>query len=203
MTLGAAYASKIKMGEFDKYRGLFAEQGGFDIPENYNVGIAVKATPRTLVAFDVQRINYGKIPSIENGVLNSISNPAGCPLGLACGSGFSWQNQTVYKLGVAHRYNQTWTLRAGFNYGKSPIGSTANDISFNIVAPVVAEKHVTLGFTYTTSSGGELSVSYLHAFSNTVTGPSAITTLLGGANFGTESLKMHQNAIGIAYGWKM
>jgi long-chain fatty acid transport protein len=203
VTLGAAYASKMKMGDLDKYRGLFAEQGAFDIAENYNVGIAVKAAPQTTVAFDVQRINYGKITSIANGVLNSLANPAGCPLGAACGSGFHWQNHTAYKLGVEHEYNKQWTWRAGFNYGKSPIGSTSNDISFNIIAPGVVEKHLTLGLTYKTSSGGELTVAYMHAFSNTVTGPSAITTLLGGANFGTESLKMHQDSIGIAYGWKM
>ena len=204
VTLGAAYSSKMKMGNFDKYRGLFADQGMFDIPENYNAGIAVKVTPQTTVAFDVQRINYGKITSIANGVLNSLVNPGvACLLGSACGSGFRWQNQTAYKLGVEYEYNKQWTGRAGFNYGESPIGNTANDISFNIIAPGVVEKHLTLGLTYKTSGGGELTLAYMHAFSNTVTGPSAITTMVGGANFGTESLKMYQNSIGIAYGWKM
>lgn len=203
VTLGAAYASKVKMSEFDDYRGLFAEQGGFDIPENYNVGIAVQATPKMLIAFDVQRINYGKITSISNGVLNSLVNPVGCPLGSACGSGFSWQNRTYYKLGAEYAYNKVLTLRGGFNYGEAPFGNSANDISFNIIAPGVVEKHLTLGLTYKTATGGELTFAYMHAFSNTVTGPSAITTLLGGANFGTESLKMYQNSFGIAYGWRM
>ena len=202
VTLGAAYSSKMKMSKFDKYRGLFADGGMFDIPENYNVGIALKANPRTTVAFDVQQINYGKITSIANGVLNSLQNPAGCPLGSACGSGFNWQDQTVYKLGVEYAYNKDWTWRAGFNYGKSPIGNTANDISFNIIAPGVVEKHLTLGLTYRTSGGSELTLAYMHAFSNTVTGPSAITTFAGGANFGTESLKMYQDSFGVAYGWK-
>jgi long-chain fatty acid transport protein len=175
----------------------------FDIPENYSVGIAVQASPKTLVAFDVQRINYGEITSIANGVLNSLSAPPACPLGSACGSGFRWQDQTVYKLGLEYEYSKGLTLRGGLNYGKSPIGNTANDISFNIIAPGVVEKHLTLGLTYKTSTGGELTLSYMHAFSNTVTGPSAITTLLGGGNFGTESLKMYQNSFGIAYGWKM
>jgi long-chain fatty acid transport protein len=175
----------------------------FDIPENYNVGIAFKANPKTTVAFDVQQINYGEITSIANGVLNSLQDPAGCPLGSACGSGFAWQDQTVYKLGVEYAYSREWTWRAGFNYAKSPIGNTANDISFNIIAPGVVEKHLTLGLTYRTSDGGEWTFAYMHAFSNTVTGPSAITTFAGGANFGTESLKMYQNSFGIAYGWKM
>jgi long-chain fatty acid transport protein len=203
VTLGAAYSSKMRMSKFDKYRGLFADGGMFDIPENYNIGISLKADPRTTVAFDVQRINYGKITSIANGVLNSLQDPAGCPLGSACGSGFAWQDQTVYKLGVEHEYNKEWAWRAGFNYGKSPIGNTANDISFNIIAPGVVEKHLTLGLTYRTSGGDELTFAYMHAFSNTVTGPSAITTFAGGANFGTESLKMHQDSFGIAYSWKM
>jgi long-chain fatty acid transport protein len=202
VTLGAAYASKMKMGKLDKYRELFAEQGAFDIPENYNVGIAVQAAPSVLVAFDVQRISYGKTTSISNGVLNSIVNPAACPLGSACGSGFSWQNRTYYKLGLEYAYSKELTLRGGFNYGDAPFGSTANDISFNIIAPGVVEKHLTLGLTYKTSSGGELTVAYTHAFTNTVTGPSALTSL-GAGNFGTESLKMHQDSIGIAYGWKM
>jgi long-chain fatty acid transport protein len=203
VALGAAYASKVRMSDFDKYRGLFAEQGAFDIPENYNAGIAVQATPAVLIAFDVQRINYGRITSISNGVLNSLANPVGCPLGSACGSGFSWQNRTYYKLGLEYAYSKELTLRGGFNYGKAPFGSTANDVSFNIIAPGVVETHLTLGMTYKTATGGELTFSYMHAFSNTVTGPSAITTLLGGANFGTESLKMRQNSFGIAYGWKM
>ncbi|OGA53667.1 MAG: long-chain fatty acid transporter [Betaproteobacteria bacterium RIFCSPLOWO2_12_FULL_62_58] len=207
VTLGAAYASKMTMSDFDKYRGLFAEQGGFDIPENYNVGIAVQATPTVLVAFDVQRINYGKTTSISNGVLNSIVNPFACPLGSACGSGFSWQNRTYYKLGLEYAYSKELTLRGGFNYGKAPFGTTANDISFNILAPGVVEKHLTLGLTYKTSTSGELTFAYMHAFSNTVTGPSAITTMINGmgfpGSFGTESLKMYQNSFGIAYGWKM
>src|SRR3990170_3379345 len=121
VTVGAAYSPKIKMDNFDKYRGLFAGQGMMDVPENYNAGIAVKATPQTTVAFDVQRINYSQIVSIANGVLNSLVNPGvACLLGSACGSGFKWQDQTVYKLGVEYDYNSQWTFRAGYNYGKSP-----------------------------------------------------------------------------------
>ncbi|HVL57882.1 MAG TPA: outer membrane protein transport protein [Burkholderiaceae bacterium] len=203
ITMGAAYSPKMRMSNFDGYRGLFANAGKFDIPASYNAGVAVQVTPRTLVAFDVQRIEYGGVPSIANGVLASLVNPANCPLGSPCGSGFRWQDMTVFKLGVEHQYDQSWTLRAGFNYGRSPINTTADGVSFNIIAPGVVEKHVTIGVTYKTRSGGELTFAYMRALSNTVTGPSAITTLLGGADFGTESLKMYQNAFGVAYGWRM
>ena len=202
ITLGAAYSTKMKMGKLDKYKGLFAEQGGFDIPENYSVGIAIKAAPKTTVAVDFQQINYGKVAAIANGVTNSLATPPADPLGSAAGSGFRWADQTVFKLGVEHEYDGNWTARAGFNYGKSPIGNSINEVTFNILAPGVVEKHLTLGATYKTSSGGELTFSYMHAFENSVTGSSA-ASLLGAGDMGTETLKMHQDSIGIAYGWKM
>ena len=207
VTLGAAYASKIKMSKFDKYKGLFAEQGDFDIPENYNLGIAVKATPKLNVAFDIQQINYSNVKSIANGVANSLNSMAlgAYPvspnrLGDDNGSGFHWRDQTVYKLGLEYQYSGDLTLRAGYNYGKSPIrGESRDDVSFNIIAPGVVEQHLTLGGTWTLANKDELTVSYMHAFSNSVTGPSATSLLTIG---GTETIKMHQNSLGIAYGMK-
>lgn len=200
VTLGAAYSSKIQMSKFDKYKGLFAEQGDFDIPENYNVGIAVKATPKLNVAVDIQQINYADVKSIANGVANSLVAPPADPLGSTNGSGFHWRNQTVYKLGFEYEYSGNLVLRAGYNYGKSPVrGDTLNDVSFNIIAPGIVEQHLTLGGTWTLANKDELSVSYMHAFSKSVTGPS-VTSLLGVG--GTETLKMKQDSLGIAYGIK-
>jgi len=199
VTLGAAYASKMSMGKFNDYRGLFAEQGGFDIPENYNVGIAVKATPTVTVAFDVQQINYSDVRSVANLVTNSLNFLGQNQLGTNNGSGFNWRDQTVFKLGLEHEYSKNLTLRAGYNYGKSPVRNDIDSVTFNIIAPGVIEQHLTLGATWTLQNKSELTVSYMHAFSNSVTGPSASAALGVG---GTETLKMYQNSIGIAYGWK-
>lgn len=200
VSLGAAYSSKMRMSEFDKYKGLFAEQGDFDIPENYNFGIAVKATPALTIAADVQQINYSKVRSIANGVTNSLVDPVSSPLGSANGSGFKWRDQTVFKLGAEYAYSSSLTLRAGYNYGKSPIrNGDMDDVSFNIIAPGVVEQHLTLGATWALADKSELTVSYMHAFRKSITGPSA-TALLGIG--GTETLKMYQNSLGIAYGIK-
>ncbi|OFW27811.1 MAG: long-chain fatty acid transporter [Acidobacteria bacterium RIFCSPLOWO2_02_FULL_65_29] len=204
VTLGAAYSSKIRMKKFDKYRGLFAEEGDFDIPENYNVGIAFKATPKLTLALDIQQINYHDVKSIANGVTNSlVAIPPVAPnrLGDSNGSGFNWRDQTVFKLGMEYEYSRTLTLRGGINHGKSPIrGNSMDDVSFNIIAPGVVETHLTLGATWTLPNKSELTASYMHAFSKSVSGPSA-TALLGVG--GTETLKMYQNSFGVAYGWKM
>ena len=203
VTVGAAYSSKLRMSAFSKYKGLFAGGGDFDIPENYSFGIALKATPSTTVAVDIQQTNYSKVASIANGVSNSlVSIPPAAPnrLGDANGSGFGWRDQTVFKLGVEHVVNQDLTVRAGYNQGKSPVrNDSIKDVTFNILAPGVVERHLTLGATWSLSGKDELTASYMHAFTNSVTGPS-VTMLLGIG--GTETLKMSQNALGVAYSKK-
>jgi long-chain fatty acid transport protein len=205
VTVGASYASKISMDEFDDYKGLFAEQGDFDIPSNWSLGIAVQATPKLKIAFDYQRINYSDVASINN---TSQPTPAGCVgplcmpfannmLGANDGIGFGWSDVDVFKLGVEYAYSKNLTLRAGYNHGDNPIKK--RDVTFNSVAPGVVEDHVTLGFTYVTASGGELTMAYMHAFENDVKGSVNQYFPAGG----TDKIKMHQDSIGIAYSWKM
>jgi long-chain fatty acid transport protein len=198
VTIGAAYASKMSFDEFSEYAGLFAEQGGFDIPENYNLGVAWQATPAVKLALDYQRISYSDVNSIANP-----SFPPVGPLGADNGPGFGWQDIDVWKLGAEYKYSQQLTVRAGWNHGDNPI--TASDVTFNILAPGVVEDHLTLGFTYTLASGNELTMSYMHAFSNDVSGASILPAFppTNGAPAGTETIEMDQNALGIQYSWKM
>jgi long-chain fatty acid transport protein len=198
VTIGAAYASKMSFEEFEEYAGLFAEQGGFDIPENYNLGVSWQATPAVRLALDYQRISYSEVNSIANPSANAFI-PA--PLGADNGPGFGWQDIDVWKLGAEYKYSQQLTLRAGWNHGDNPI--TSADVTFNILAPGVVEDHLTLGFTYTQASGNELTMSYMHAFSNDVSGTSILPAFSGFPPAGTETIEMDQNALGIQYSWKM
>ncbi|MGA7951784.1 MAG: outer membrane protein transport protein [Thiobacillaceae bacterium] len=199
LTIGAAYASKMNFNEFDKYQGLFAEQGGFDIPENYNLGVAWQATPQILLALDYQRINYSKVASVGNPVSNLLL--LGQPLGANSGPGFGWDDVNVWKLGAEYKYSNQWTFRAGYNHTDNPIsGGDLGEVTLNILAPAVIKDHATLGFTYTLASGGELTVAYMHAFKNSVTGADPLPF---DATGGPDTIKMQQDSIGIAYGMKM
>ena len=150
VTVGASYSPKIKMGKFDRYAGLFADSGSFDIPENYTLGVAIKATPSVSLALDYQRINYGGVRSIANPSTNiggcMMGNPANC-LGGSDGAGFGWSNVNVWKIGAQWQATPQWNLRAGFNRTDNPI--EARDVTFNIIAPGVTTNHYTLGATYT------------------------------------------------------
>lgn len=192
VTMGATYQPKTKMGKFSKYAGLFAEQGGFDIPASYGIGIAVKASPLTTVAVDIEKIDYGTVASIAN------TNAAGGLMGAANGAGFGWQNMTVYKLGVSHTLSDTLTVRAGYNHNNAQIPATQT--LFNVLAPGVVQDHVTLGATWQMSKDNELTVSYMHAFKQTVNGVNSIPAGMGGGN---ANINMYQDSIGIAYSWKL
>ncbi|MBZ0127463.1 MAG: outer membrane protein transport protein [Rhodocyclaceae bacterium] len=194
VTVGATYQSRTWMSKFGKYKGLFAEQGDFDIPENYGIGIAVKATPKLTVAADIQQINFGKIESVGNSVTNML---AGFPLGSDNGPGFGWRNMTIFKLGVSYAWSEKLTLRAGVSTTRQPIPK--GETLFNMIAPGVVENHLTLGATWAVSPSSELTVAYMHAFNKKVKGSGSFVLAPGVAE---ANLKMYQDSLGIAYGLK-
>ncbi|HET9734608.1 MAG TPA: outer membrane protein transport protein [Burkholderiales bacterium] len=199
VTLGATYQSKTSMSKFDKYSGLFANQGEFDIPENYGVGIAWKASPALTIAGDLLQIQYGDVAAVGNPV--DCLFAGACALGSTNGPGFGWENTTVYKLGVTYDLDQNITLRAGYVTLKQPI--PASQTFFNILAPGVVEDHLTLGATWKMGGNGELTVMYMHAFEKKVNGSGSIPPgAPPGFGGGEANLRMSQDSIGAAYGWK-
>ena len=158
LDLGAAYATRVYMQDFDEYRGLFAG-GNFDIPANFSVGFALKDEHLTL-AFDLQRIFFGSIPTLGNGVTDSLRDPAGKPLGSENGSGFNWRNQTNYRAALTFHATPRLDLRAGFAYGRRTQADDSVDTgSFSALAPNPA-LNLTAGFSYRYSTATELHFSY-------------------------------------------
>ncbi len=193
-TLGAAFTPKMKMGKFDKYRGLFAENGGFDIPSHYSVGVAFTPTPTVTVALDYGRINYSDVRSVGNPSL-----PV-APLGAANGPGFGWQDISVVKVGVAWRMSDALTLRAGYNRSGNPI--RAADVTFNILAPGVMKDHYTAGFTYAISKDDEVSGALTYAKRQSVTGASLFNGFIGPGAAGNETIRMRQISVGLSWSRK-
>ena len=191
-TVGAAYAPKMNMSRFDKYKGLFAGQGDFDIPEHYAVGVAFTPNPAWTVALDYSRIIYAGVPAVGN------PSSVPLPLGADNGPGFGWKNVDVFKIGVAWRATDAWTLRAGYNRGDNPI--TPADVSFNILAPGVMKDHYTAGFSWALDKDSELTGALMFAPRQSVTGSSFFNAILGAGAGGNETIRMRQSQIGLAWG---
>lgn len=192
--VGASYSPKTNMKKFEKYSGLFAGQGGFDIPANFTVGMSLQATPDVLLALDYQRIRYSGVASVGN----PSSNQA--PLGSSNGPGFGWSDIGVVKLGVQWKVDPTLTVMAGFNKGQNPIRS--RDVTFNILAPGVVTTHFTLGGTYALSTNTEVTATYMYARNNAVSGSSLFNGLVGPGAGGTETIRLKQNSLGVQFGWR-
>jgi long-chain fatty acid transport protein len=192
LSLGASYQTRIYMSRLKKYAGLFAEDGDFDIPQNWSIGMAYNATTALTLAFDVQKIYYSDINSVNNPLTTTNLKPGS--LGKDNGPGFGWEDMTVYKFGVQWQSNPEWTWRAGYSYGKQPIPDS--EVLFNILAPGVIEQHATAGVTKKIGNNQELDFALMRAFPHEISGKNTLDPSQ------TIKLKMDQWEISLGYSYK-
>ncbi len=177
LAIGASYQTKIYMSKMDKYAGLFAEKGDFDIPANWTAGFSFQATPKWTIIGDVQQILYGGVNSLANpmdpNTLNPQMNPSGfIPLGNDNAAGFGWKDMTIFKFGIQWDGIENTPLRLGYSYGSEPIPDT--EMMFNILAPAVIEQHITFGGSRKLASGQEINLSVMYVPAKTTSGPNTM-----------------------------
>jgi long-chain fatty acid transport protein len=194
LNIGVSYQSKLWMSDFDKYKGLFASGGDFDMPATVNAGLAFLLTPKLTVVADFRRIFYGDIKALSNPndvpFDQIVANPD-TRLGGSEGLGFGWRDIDVYSIGMQYQPNETWILRAGYSDGDVP-WENVNTL-FNILAPATIEKHASLGGSYRLDRKNSINFAYTHAFTNTVQGTSTFT----GSQ--TGYVRMQQDMLQIGY----
>lgn len=197
--VGAAYQPKINMSEFDDYAGLFAEEGDFDIPSNYTLGVSIDVGSSGLLLLDYQGINYGDVAAVSNPIAPLTDggcapgptggSGSGC-LGGKDGAGFGWEDMRIIKLGYQWQSGKmTW--RVGYSHADQPIPKS--EVVFNILAPGVIEDHFTFGFTRDLDAKSSLSFAAMYAPSSSVKGKNAFDPAQD------IELEMDQYELAIAY----
>ena len=159
ITLGAYYQTEVateykKVFDFnfdDVYDDLKLSQ-----PAEYGVGVGYNENNLKLTA-DVKQILWSSADGYD---------------------AFGWDDQTVYALGLAYTMENQLTLRAGYNYAKSPLGDgvfpTANVggttmpgayiTYFNTMGfPAISEQHFTTGFGYKFADNIGIDVAYVYS----------------------------------------
>jgi len=185
---GASYQTKIKMGRFKDYAGLFEGNGSFDIPANATIGAAFMVNDDLTIATDVQWIGYSSIDAIANPMFPNLFS---APLGADGGPGFGWDNMTVYKIGASYKTSAESTWRFGYSQGDQPIKSS--EVLFSILAPGVVEQHFTVGYTHGNDDGNNWSLSAMYAPSKSVRGVNPLDPAQ------TIDINMHQFEIEFNY----
>lgn len=170
LRLGASYKSRVYMSEFERYQGLFAQQGGFDIPDSFNVGLSWDIDKAWTANFDVEHIRYSEIKSVGTPASSLFQ---GIPLGAGNGAGFGWNDMTIYKFGAQWKQDEHWTWRSGVSYGQQPI--EGSEVLFNILAPGVQEWHLTGGFSHDLTKQDEVSFAFMYSPRKTISGPNPLS----------------------------
>ena len=199
VTAGLTWASKIH-GEFSKYRGLFADGGRFDVPENYGAGIAWQPGTTWKFGADLQTIRYSQVAAVGDSFSSLLQ---GAALGSAHGPGFGWRDVTVYKLAAAYPVSEQLVLRGGFSHARQPVPS--GETFFNILAPGVVQDHYTAGATWNVRDGGAWTGFYAYGRGNTVQGSNSIPpgNPPGGFGGGNANVRLKESIIGLSYAWKL
>jgi long-chain fatty acid transport protein len=164
--VGLSGHAPISMSNFDKYRGLLAEQGGFDVPGTLQAGVAVDVSRSLTLMADYRRIWFSSVASVANPSTNFI--PGGNPFGANNGAGYGVQDVDVIKLGAEWRHSPALTLRAGYSYNTAPIIS--RDVDLNIMTLGVVQHHITGGLKYQLTKSWDVEFAAMYAPHASVTG---------------------------------
>ena len=178
--LGVSWVSKTNMSdhEFNTADGKFTMD--MDVAQQLGMGLAYKSSG-WLVEADIKWINFSDTMDSV-----AIGRPAGFVGTVPPALNFGWDDQIVYSLGVQKQVSEKTQLRAGLNYGASPI--EAEDVDNNLGSVAIPELHLSLGATRQLSKKVSGSISYTHAFENELT--SSNTTPAG-----TNTIKISQNVL--------
>lgn len=199
LALGASYRTTVWMTKFDKYSGLFADGGSFDIPAMFNFGAAYKAQPNLTLAFDYQHIFYDETHAIANsndvdltGCQGVAVKPSYC-LGGSSGVGFGWDSMDVLKLGVKYDPIDRLSLLAGVSYNTDFLRSNRQGL-FNVLSPATVRWHWTAGAAYKATKTDEFSLALAYAPKSTFDGRSPTLTQ-------TQSGSLYMEQFEITVGW--
>jgi Long-chain fatty acid transport protein len=194
---GLTYQSPVNM----TYKRVFDSDGNGTFedlkltqPQEIAFGVGVKPMDNLKVGMDIRWINWKNAKGYKE---------------------FQWKDQWVIALGGEFKPTQKLALRAGYNYGKSPIRGGAKDNTtynnkipnfdaqfsdfqiamFNLIGfPAISEHHITLGLGYEFTKNFSIDLAYEHAFNKKVSATDNAGTTVEAQNA--------QNAISIGLNWK-
>ncbi len=156
LSLGAAYETRSSFQDFSFNVPGGKDKLAFDQPQAVTVGASVTPFEMLLLAADVQWINWsdtmGKnLPRYTNDTTVTGAMPFN----------MGWSDQWVVKIGAQVSPMKGLDLRAGYDYGKTPLDrSRAFE---NMAFPAVAEHHITAGAGYRVSERLAFNIAGMYA----------------------------------------
>lgn len=178
--LGASGATPMWMSRLEKYRGIIADNGSFDIPANLQAGVAYDLLPNLTLMLDWRHIFYSAVPALGNP-----SNPIFAKsMGTGSGPGFDWTDVDSGAVGAEWRYSPALTLRGGYHYSTNPL--RWRSVTVNVLSPIINRHHASVGANWAFTTHSSVDFAFVYAFKNSFTGvewiPQQPRLPFGGAN---------------------
>jgi long-chain fatty acid transport protein len=129
----------------------------FEWPETFGFGVAIQATPQTMVAVDLKHIGWKDVMDKFSMTFEPFGMPAGTKVDFALPQ--NWDDQNVLQIGVAHKYSDALTLRFGLSFASNPIP----DQTVHYLFPAITENHATAGVGYAIDKDSEVNFSLMYA----------------------------------------
>jgi long-chain fatty acid transport protein len=146
-SIGASYESHNWQGHHYMYKDCLPF---IDEPPIINLGVSFKPIKDLELTYDTRYINWTDVK------LARLAPRQG---------GFGWRDQWVFAAGSEYTtFKDKLKLRLGYNYGRSPI--QPNVVFANALMPVIAEHHLTTGFSYFITKALSLDFAWEHHFRN-------------------------------------
>lgn len=180
-TVAMVVATPVWFDRLDKYRDLFIDS--VDLPGQFGLGGTWHFPGGTDVSADLKMLFWEEVDAIGTQPFQG---------------GFGWENQPVIAIGVQHPVTPQLTVRAGWNYGPSPIPE--ENTFANGLFPAVTEHHVTVGASYAINQRWEAGFSAYYAPKNSQRDPGT-GDMFSQAGAGTE-LSMYQYGGQVGLRWK-
>jgi len=129
-----------------------------NLPQVVSVGTGIAASKTTRVGVDLRWFNYANTTGFSKVGYNADGSVAG----------FGWNNIWAVGGGVQQQVASSTKVMLGYNYSGNPI--PAKYTFFNTPAPAIVQHHLSGGIVHTMHSW-DATVTYYHAFQNSITGP--------------------------------
>ncbi|MEP7044024.1 MAG: hypothetical protein ABI843_13255 [Dokdonella sp.] len=151
------YQSRVGMGVFANYRGVFADRGDFDIPASANAGLGYALTPNFDVDVGVQRVQYSAITPFTSSTL-----PTRFLALLGDGSSpiFRWRDLNVYSVGWTLHGDGLGSVQLRYTTRQQPLPTSR--LLEDALAPATANDMISLGWSraFTANTSLSLAASY-------------------------------------------
>jgi len=184
VSLGLDYKSAIShdfVGTFNSDM-TGGTQSKLDTPAVLGLGVSYSIAGST-IAFDYKNIAYGSAKGFED---------------------FLWEDQSVFALGYEFAA-ESWAVRAGYNYGASPLATDIAADGSNMMPvvgslfmfPAVTESHYTVGGSYNFNQNISADLAFMYA-TGSATAATPDFTLGGGFPAGEITATNDQTALSFA-----